>query len=60
MSVLLTLEEVADRLRCGKRTVEREISVGNMKSVKVRGRRLVAEAELDRYVRLAERRGRMS
>jgi len=60
MSELLTIPEVAERLRCGKRTVERLISEEELKSVLVRRRRLVALEEVDRYLRLAQRRGRVA
>ena len=60
MSELLTIPEVAERLRCGKRTVERLIGEQELKSVLVRRRRLVAVEEVDRYLRLAQRRGRVA
>lgn len=60
MSELLTIPEVADRLRVGQRTVEREISAGNLRSVLIRRRRFVRADELERYARAAERRGRVA
>lgn len=57
---MLTVEETAERLRLGKRTVERMLATGEIRSVLVRRRRLVAEAEVARYLRLAERRGRVA
>lgn len=60
MSELLTVQEVADMLRVGKRTVERFIALGEIGSVKVGRRRLVPAPELDRYVRHAQQRGRVA
>jgi len=60
MSDLLTIPEVADRMRIGQRTVERLIAEGDLRSVLVRRRRFVQEQELERYMRLAERRGRVA
>lgn len=60
MTELRTVEEAADRLRCGKRTVERWIATGELRSVKVGRRRLIQEQEIERFVRLAERRGRIA
>lgn len=60
MSELLTIDEVADRLRVGKRTVERFVATGEIPSVKVGRRRLVPQTELERYVRQAQRRGRVA
>lgn len=50
MSRLLTLQEAADRLRVSVRTLEREIHDGRLSIVRVRSVRLVAPAELDRYI----------
>lgn len=47
---LLTLHEAADRLRVSVRTIEREIAVGRITLTRVRSRRLVAMAELTRYI----------
>lgn len=60
MSELLTVPEVAERMRIGRRTVERLIATGDLRSVLIRRRRFVQETELERYVRLAERRGRVA
>jgi excisionase family DNA binding protein len=60
VSELLTVQETADRLRLGKRTVERLISRGEIRSVLLGRRRLVAEDEVERVLRLAERRGRVA
>lgn len=60
MSELLTIPEVADRMRVGRRTVERLIADGDLRSVLVRRRRFVQDRELERYMRLAERRGRVA
>lgn len=60
MTDLLTTAEVAQRLRLGRRTVERLIAAGELRSVKIRSRRLVRSDEVERYLRLAERRGRVA
>lgn len=60
MSELLTIQEAADRLRIGKRTVERFVAVGELTSVKLGRRRFISTEELDRFVRRAERRGRVA
>jgi excisionase family DNA binding protein len=60
VSDLLTIQEAADRLRIGKRTVERYVADGEIVSIKIGRRRLVPETELERYVRLAQRRGRVA
>lgn len=60
MSLLLTIPEVAERMRVGRRTVERLVAAGEIRSVLIRRRRFVQETELERYVRLAERRGRVA
>ena len=57
---LLTLEELAERLRIGKRTAERLVAEGDIGSVKVGRRRLVPETEVERYLRLAQKRGRVA
>jgi excisionase family DNA binding protein len=56
----LTIAETAAHLRLGKRTVERLIATGELRSVKIGRRRLVRPEEADRYLRLAERRGRVA
>jgi excisionase family DNA binding protein len=60
VSELLTVPEFADRIRVGRRTAERLIATGEVRSVLIRRRRLVAVDEVDRYLRLAERRGRVA
>jgi excisionase family DNA binding protein len=60
VSELLTIDEVADRLRVGKRSVERWVAEGEIASVKIGRRRLVAETELERFLRLAQKRGRVA
>jgi excisionase family DNA binding protein len=60
VSTLLTIDEVAERLRVGKRTVERWVAEGEIASVKMGRRRLVQETELERYLRLAQKRGRVA
>lgn len=49
-STLLTLREAAARLRVSVRTVERECADGRLAIVRVRSRRLIDPAELDRYI----------
>jgi excisionase family DNA binding protein len=49
-TALLTLSEAAGRLRVSIRTVEREAADGRLAIVRVRSRRLVDSAELDRYI----------
>jgi len=56
----LTLEEVAERLRVGKRTVERFIARGELESAKIGRKRVVASDALERYERVAKKRGRVS
>lgn len=60
MSELLTLDEVAERLRVGKRTVERLVAAGELRSLRVARRRFVDQREVDRYLGLAVRRGRVA
>jgi excisionase family DNA binding protein len=60
MPELLTLDEVADRLRIGKRTVERLVAGGEIRSLRVGRRRLVEQLEVERYVKVAARRGRVA
>ena len=57
---LLTLEEVAGRLRIGQRTVERFVHDGELRSVKIGRRRFGLADEIDRFLRQAERRGRVA
>jgi len=60
VSELLTVREVADRLRIGIRTVEKAIATGELPSIKIGRRRLVTEDGLAQFVRLAARRGRVA
>jgi excisionase family DNA binding protein len=57
---LLTIQEAADRLRIGKRTVERYVAEGEIPTLKVGRRRLVPADELERFIRRAEKRGRVA
>lgn len=47
---LLTIAEAADRLRVSVRTIEREARDGRIAIVRIRSIRLVAPAELERYI----------
>jgi excisionase family DNA binding protein len=49
-TALLSIEEAARRLRVSRRTVEREIAAGKMRTVAIGRRRLVEPKELDAYV----------
>ena len=60
MSELLTIQEAADRLRLGKRTVERFVATGELLTVKMGRRRMVPVESIDRFLRLAEKRGRVA
>jgi excisionase family DNA binding protein len=60
MSEYLTLEEVAERCRVGKRTVERWVASGELESAKFGRRRLVPASALERLARQAEKRGRVA
>lgn len=59
MSELLTVDEVAERLRVGVRTVERMIATGELASLKIRRRRFVSAEAVEAYAALAMRRGRV-
>jgi excisionase family DNA binding protein len=50
MPQLLTVDEVAERLRCDTRKVYRLLSEGAFPSLVVGGRRLVSEATLSVYL----------
>ena len=50
MTQLLTISEAAERLRVSVRTLEREARDGRLAIVRIRSVRLVAPAELDRYI----------
>lgn len=60
MSVLLTIAEVAERLRVSKRTVYRLIADRRLRITKVRGSSFVADREIDRYLQAVERPGRVA
>ncbi len=47
---LLTIAEAADMLRVSVSTLEREAADGRFAIVRIRGRRLVASAEIERYI----------
>lgn len=59
-SDLRTIDEAAELLRVGRRTVERLIAEGELASLKIGRRRLVPDDAIARYRRLAERRGRVA
>jgi excisionase family DNA binding protein len=52
---LLTLDEVAERLRVSRRTVERLIAAGRLRPTRVGARTLVTARELEAYVAAASR-----
>ena len=54
-SLLLTIQEAADRCRVSVRTLEREAADGKIALVRIRSKRMIELAELDRYI--AEQRG---
>lgn len=58
MSELLTIPEVADRLRVSRRTVERLVKAGRIRTVNIGRRRLVTDREFEAYVAAA--RGRVA
>ena len=61
MSQLLSLDEVAKRLGgISRRTVYRLIADRKLRVTKVRGSSFVTEVELERYIRTAERPGRVA
>ena len=61
MTELLALDEVARRLGgISRRTVYRLIADRKLRVTKVRGSSFVTEAELERYIRTAERPGRVA
>lgn len=47
---LLTVAEAAERLRVSVRTLEREILAGRIAIIRIRSRRLVELAEIERYI----------
>lgn len=60
MSELWTPTQVAAALAVSRRTVERFIASGKLRSAKVGGQRRVARSEVERYLREAEHRGRVA
>jgi excisionase family DNA binding protein len=60
MDALLTVEEVADRLRVSRRTVYRLIKDRRLRVTKVRGSSFVTMVEIERYLLPANRPGRVA
>lgn len=57
----LSIEEAAEAMNLGKRTVERLIASGDLVSIKARGRRMVMPSAINRYLAgPAARRGRVA
>ncbi len=56
MTTLLTLAEVATRLRVSRRTVQRLVASGQLRVVKVASKSLVTDAEVEAFVAAAFRR----
>ena len=52
--LLLAVPAAAALLGCSRRTLYRELDAGRLPSRKVRGRRLLARADLDAYVAKAK------
>lgn len=50
MSELLTLDEVAERLRVSRRTIERLVSAGRIRPSRIGRRILVTDQELEAYI----------
>jgi excisionase family DNA binding protein len=59
-SPLFTRPEVAAYLRLSLRQVDRLIATGELRSLLVGIRRLVRKSECDRFLNVAERRGRVA
>jgi excisionase family DNA binding protein len=57
---LLTVDEVATRLACSRRTVYRLIAEGRLASLLVRNTRRIRDDELERFVRAAEEEAKAS
>lgn len=53
---LRNLDEVAERLRVSRRTVEREHAKGRITFTKIGGSTFVLESELARYIAAAQRK----
>jgi excisionase family DNA binding protein len=58
MTALLTLDEVADRLKVSRRTVSRIVKAGQIRPIQVGRHPRVTERELDAYVGSLEGRRR--
>lgn len=56
MSDLLTIDEVAERLTCSRRTVYAEHKRGRINFVKVGSLTRVRASEVERYIRAREQR----
>jgi excisionase family DNA binding protein len=56
MAELLTLTEVAEKLRVSRRTVERLIAAGRIRPTRVGRRVLVTDRELEAYIGSLRRR----
>jgi excisionase family DNA binding protein len=56
MTELLTLNEVADRLRVSTRTVQRLMRSGQLRFVKIGARTLVTDKEVEAYLAARVRR----
>jgi excisionase family DNA binding protein len=57
---LLTVDEVATRLACSRRTVYRLIAEGRLGSLLIRNTRRIRDDELERFVRAAEEEAKAS
>jgi excisionase family DNA binding protein len=57
---LLTVDEVAARLACSRRTIYRLIAEGRLASLLVRNTRRIRDDELERFVRAAEEEAKAS
>jgi excisionase family DNA binding protein len=56
MTELLTISEVSERLHCSVRKVQRIIARGELRVVRVGGRRLITVREFEAFVAAASRR----
>ena len=56
MTELLTLREVADRLRVSVRTVQRLVASGQIRPIHIGRRTLITEREVETYLAAAYRR----
>jgi excisionase family DNA binding protein len=57
---LLTVDEVATRLACSRRTVYRLIAEGRLGSLLIRNTRRIRDDELERFLRAAEEEAKAS